>query len=892
MPRVPSGDASFIHTLDGNFVDNAGRTLLLRGVNLSGSSKAPVNQPSQVLDGFWEEAKTGSQSFIGRPLKLDDADEHLARLRGWGFNMLRFPVTWEALEHEGPGKYDYEFMDYTIEILRKCKAHGFKVYMNPHQDIWSRFSGGSGAPFWTLAACGLNPGAFSATQAAIIHCEYPIPASRNPSEMPAMIWSTNYGRLISQTMFALFFGGSTFAPKCIIDGVNIQEYLQTHFANAFAKLAERVAAAGDLLDEVVIGWDSMNEPAEGLIEWGDLNAYPQQQGSTLKKGTVPSPAQSFRLGMGQVQTLDNFSFGSMGPKRDGTVTIDPNGIKAWADPSTEPGNVHPLWGWRRDPGWTLGKCIWALHNVWDVESGYVLQPDYFAHVPGTEEPVHFLHAFFLPQYTLYLKAIRAHHPQAIAFVQPPVFAQPPPIPEELLQGRACYSTHYYDGLTLVTRHWNWFNADALGLIRGKYSTQLQALRIGERAIRNSLQTQLGYLKADATQLGALPPTGPARYPTIIGEIGTPFDMDAKRSYGYTDGGKYKGDYSRQERALDASLNAADGENCLSWTVWTYCSDSSHPWGDGWNMEDLSLWCSDDLRAGEADRVPALRIPSKTSIGSLAPARASSLTISTLPAYSAPYASSSASVEEGEAMQYESASLLSFLTNGARAVRAFCRPWPIAVVGTPTNIQFDISKATFRLTLKVNAEDIPVDDDDDLVPGKEGLCKGNSLPTEIFLPLVHFASDACLSKALGSNAQDQVDDSIDVGQEGNSRSTSGTTTPRAYTSSTLTLPVTSQAALSPVVFKDDWYDIAVTASEGRVELLASEQKLLWFYTVPTDEKEDKELTIEVRRSSGAIKASALGLGYTSENRARDGCAGWLEGAGLLSEGWCPEGCSIM
>lgn len=707
--------------------------------------------------------------------------------------------------------------------------------------------------------------------------------------MPAMIWSTNYGKLVSQTMFALFFGGSTFAPKCIIDGVNIQEYLQTHFANAFAELAQRVAAAGDLLDEVVIGWDSMNEPAEGLISWDDLNAYPQQQGSTLKKGTVPYPAQSFRLGMGQVQTLDNYSFGSMGPKRDGSVTIDPNGVKAWADPSTEPGNIHPRWGWRRDPGWTLGKCIWALHDVWDVESGYVLQPNYFAHVPGTQEPVHFLRAFFLPQYTLYLRAIRAHHPQAIAFVQPPVFAQPPSIPEELLLGRACYSTHYYDGLTLVTRHWNWFNADALGLIRGKYATQLQALRIGERAIRSSLQTQLGYLKADATQLGALPPTGPARYPTIIGEIGTPFDMDAKRSYGYTDGGKYKGDYSRQERALDASLNAADGENCLNWTVWTYCSDSSHPWGDGWNMEDLSLWCSDDLRTGEAERVPALRIPSKFSMGSLAPAQASTLTISTLPTYSSPYATSS--VEEVEPVQYEPASLLSFLTNGARAVRAFCRPWPIAVVGTPTNIQFDISKATFHLTIKVNADDIPVDDDDDLVPGKKGLCKDSSLPTEIFLPLVHFASDACLTKALGSKAQDQVDDSMDVEQEGSSRSTSGTTTPRVYTSSTLTLPLTSQAALLPVVFKDDWYDITVTASEGRVELLASEQKLLWFYTTPMDEKEDNELTIEVRRSPGAIKATALGLGCTGESRARNGCAGWLEQAGLLSEGWC-EGCSIM
>jgi len=662
--------------------------------------------------------------------------------------------------------------------------------------------------------------------------------------------------------------------------MNIQEYLQTHFANAFGKLAERVAAAGDLLDDVVIGWDSMNEPAEGLISWDDLNAYPEKQGSTLKKGTVPSPAQSFRLGMGQAQTLDNYSFGSMGPKRDGTVTIDPNGVKAWADPSTEPGGIHPRWGWRRDPGWTLGTCVWALHNVWDVQSGYVLEPDYFAHLPGTAEPVHFLRSFFLPQYTIYLKAIRAHHPQAITFVQPPVFSRPPPILEELLQGRACYSTHYYDGLTLVTRHWNWFNADALGLIRGKYSSPIQALRIGESSIRNSLQSQLGYLKADATQLGALPPTSPARYPTIIGEIGTPFDMDSKRSYGYTDGGKYKGDYSRQERALDASLNAADGENCLNWTVWTYCSDSSHPWGDGWNMEDLSLWSKDDLRAGESRGAPGFQT-SKLSIGSLAPAQASSLTIATLP-YSSPYASSEES---------EPSALLSFLTNGARAVRAFCRPWPISVVGTPTNIQFDISKATFQLTVKVNSEDALVEDDgddNDLAIGKNALDKDASLPTEIFIPLVHFASDACLGKALSSTARNQDDDSLEAEQEDDGRDISAI--PREYTSSSLTLPLASQAAASPVIFKDDWYDIAVTVSEGYVKLIAQEQKLLWYYSVPADEKEYKELKIDVRRSSGAIKASALGLGY--ESKARDGCAGWLWEKGLLGEGCCPEGCSIM
>ncbi|KAI0277439.1 hypothetical protein BGY98DRAFT_617665 [Russula aff. rugulosa BPL654] len=112
MPRIPAVSPAtgerpppnFVHTVDGNFVDCHGRTLLFRGVNLSGSSKAPLGQPSYLLDGFWESAEAGGNSFISRPLNLDDgsADVHLARLRGWGFNILRYPITWEALEHEGP----------------------------------------------------------------------------------------------------------------------------------------------------------------------------------------------------------------------------------------------------------------------------------------------------------------------------------------------------------------------------------------------------------------------------------------------------------------------------------------------------------------------------------------------------------------------------------------------------------------------------------------------------------------------------------------------------------------------------------------------------------------------------------------------------------------------
>ena len=58
----------------------------------------------------------------------------------------------------------------------------------------------------------------------------------------------------------------------------------------------------------------------------DLHSLPEKQGSTLKRGPTPTPVQSLRLGMGQAQTVENWTFNTFGPKCEGMVTIDPKGL--------------------------------------------------------------------------------------------------------------------------------------------------------------------------------------------------------------------------------------------------------------------------------------------------------------------------------------------------------------------------------------------------------------------------------------------------------------------------------------------------------------------------------------------------------------------------------------
>ena len=76
------------HSTENCFSDDHGRVVLLRGLNVSGSSKVPFTEPGQ------ENVK-----YSGRPFKsIQEADEWWARLRLWGVGVIRWVITWEAVE--------------------------------------------------------------------------------------------------------------------------------------------------------------------------------------------------------------------------------------------------------------------------------------------------------------------------------------------------------------------------------------------------------------------------------------------------------------------------------------------------------------------------------------------------------------------------------------------------------------------------------------------------------------------------------------------------------------------------------------------------------------------------------------------------------------------------
>ncbi|WWD15903.1 hypothetical protein CI109_100327 [Kwoniella shandongensis] len=729
--------------------------LLLRGVNLSSTSKYPTLPESlpqystlrsdpaklsrkerddirRVLAGqeshlgedetrWWSEAEEGGREgwFSGRPFPVEEADVHLRRLKAWGFTTIRYLVTWEALEHAGPGKYDEAYIDYTIDVLRKCREHGFRVFISPHQDVFSRFTSGSGAPYWVLQAIGLNPRRIHQTGSAVVHQCYAkegyggeegikAVAEGTLEEWPDMIWNTNLNRLAARHCFTMFFASETFAPKCKIDDVPVGQWLRDHFNEAYGRLADRFRDAGGVLDDCVIGWDSMNEPHEGFVGIPDLSTFPEAQ--SFKKGPSPTPIQGFRLGVGQsVNDIEYGDFTSTGQKTKGKITLTPPGGKGVWLSRKEAEEAGQRWGWKWGEEWDFWNedgeagCVWAGHGVWDRTDGSLLNKEYF--VREGKENAGFIDDFWRDHYTSFIGRVRQAHPNAISFVNGPIFKSPPDISQEVKRGRIALSSHFYDGLTMLGKRRHKFNADAVGMQRG-ITNIFSAIKFGTKSIRSTLRDELGELKSDAQDGDGIAgeEDGGGEYPTLIGEIGTPWDMKpSSKLFGLARGKTERKDYKEPSKAMDEVLNGCDGRNALSYTLWVYEPLNTHAHGDGWNGEDLSLLSYDEIAPESNDDLMIDNPPDLSTLIQL----------------------------------------------GSRGIESWCRPYPAEIVGGEiVKFSFEIKNGEFNLILNIGGmEGLGLGEDgtgtasrsrESDVPKEEAVIEGHTL---IYLPYAHYLQNS-------------------------------------------------------------------------------------------------------------------------------------------------------
>lgn len=517
------------------FKDDEGRTLILRGVNLGGSSKVPFSPDGATFrrEHFFEHRQV---SFVGRPFPLREADEHLERLRGWGQTFLRLLITWEAVEHAGPGQYDQDYLEYLQAVVEKADRHGLQVFIDPHQDVWSRFTGGDGAPGWTLEAVGMDLARMAETGAAVVHCLHGDP-------YPRMIWPTNYTKLGAATMFTLFFGGNDFAPRTKIDGVPAQDFLQGHYINSVKQVAR---ALRDLPN--VAGYDSLNEPSAGFIGCQDLT-HPLS--GHLMRGPTLTAFQTMQMASGHTQEVMVMELGAGGTQETGRVVLNPEGAVLWQQGR---------------------ECIWKDNGVWTDQSGAprLLRPGHFSR--GASGPVDFANGYLKPFMVRFAAEIRKEHPAALLFLEgTPGQGHPHWSPEDPPQ--AVNAAHWYDILTLFTKTYRPDTA---------VDIFTRTLVSGTEAVQRSFVEQLAHFKAEARERMGGPPT-------LIGEFGLPFDLDDKAAH-------RTGDYAAHVQALDSYYQAMDA-NLLSCTLWNYTADNTNERGDQWNDEDLSVFSRDQQAGG-------------------------------------------------------------------------------------------------------------------------------------------------------------------------------------------------------------------------------------------------------------------------------------------------------
>ncbi|MDR1218831.1 MAG: cellulase family glycosylhydrolase [Treponema sp.] len=525
---------------DNFFMDAYGRALILRGCNVSGASKTPVSEtyPAPLKN-------PADASFVGRPFPLEEAEAHFERLRAFGFNVVRLLVTWEAVEHAGPGVYDEAYLAYLRKLLLAAEKYNIAVYMDPHQDVWSRWTGGDGAPAWTLEKLGVDIEKLGAAGAALTEQD----CHEKGEPFPRMIWPTNYNRYAAATMFTLFYAGDTYAPHCMIDGETAQSYLQERYIAAMRHCCRRLKAC-----KAIIGWGAMNEPHQGFIGYGDLAGL---ENYSVALGPMPSPFKAMAAASGHTVEFPVYATDIFGERITGKRVY--GGVSIFRDGFTCP--------WKREG-------VWTDESAGDSGEPRLLKKDHFA-LYNNRKAI-FTDDFLKPFINKFAAHMKEAQENVFIFVEGlPVGAHPSWTKKDA--PNAVNAFHWYDGLTLFTKRFRpWLTIDA-----GAYGAHgARKLILGKKNVVAHFTKRLAEsVKWTREHMGDIP--------CLLGEFGLPFDMNNRKAF-------RTHDYRLHEQALSMYYDAIDN-NLLNATIWNYTPDNVNACGDGWNGEDLSIFAEGQER---------------------------------------------------------------------------------------------------------------------------------------------------------------------------------------------------------------------------------------------------------------------------------------------------------
>lgn len=533
--------------------------MILRGVNLGGDCKVPWPSGGTQYPSDFADHRT--VSFIGRPFPIEQADEHLARLAHWGFNCLRLLTTWEAVEHAGPGAHDQDYLDYFTEVCARAGKYGLYVFVDFHQDVWSRMTGGDGAPGWALDAAGLDYTKFHAAGAAHVMqqvYDYASDVKRQP-QYPQMSWGSNYRLPANAIMWTLFWCGKLFTPDHKVAGENIQDHLQRHYLGSMEAIAARVAAMPH-----VIGFDTLNEPGTGWV--GDPLSYRHvaQTDTNLARprpGMVMSALDGLAVARGlsvEVPVLKrNLETGNAEPA--GSRIVNPDRVSIWKDGMT---------------------CPFETAGAYSVEGDRAIARDEeFFRMRGGRR-ITISEDGFAPLFHAVAETTRRHNPDWMLFAELDAFgaAAGRPFPVDMPEN-SVNASHWYDASTLYLKTFD--PGNSFDFFTGKRATN--AAEVLERYV-----AQIAHKAAPGQRFTA------HGAPSLIGEFGIPYDLNDGEAYAaWARGERDPAIWSNHELLLGLMYDALDAL-LLHSTQWNYTASNRNDLriGDNWNQEDLSIFSLD------------------------------------------------------------------------------------------------------------------------------------------------------------------------------------------------------------------------------------------------------------------------------------------------------------